>query len=267
LHDVTVAKGEGETSSVSQISSIEELMEVLAPVTADGREVWYRGHRDQSWLLQASTFRTQVHRDNESSMLARFRQEAAATGLPYDFDEWGWITFAQHHTLPTRLLDWSQSPLVALYFACERPRDADDAAIEPDGEFFLLHPHDLNDDAGDADGGHPRLLADEDTKLRDYLPGRDAQNKSKPRAVIAPLLFDRIRFQAGTFTVTQLPSASGDEQPLRQAKSLQSFMVPEDQKDTLRAQLDVLGFNEVSIYRDLDRIAQRIRAGNIRRGR
>lgn len=237
-------------------------MRVLGPITADRREVWYRGHRDQSWRLEASTFRSERHRTGERAMLARFRQEAAAAGLQYAFDDWGWITFAQHHALPTRLLDWSQGPLVALFFACEIGSDPIETGIEPDGEFFVLHPNDLNVEAGDNDGGHPRLLADGDTKLKDYLPGKDAENPSKPRAVVAPLVFDRIRFQTGTFTVAQVPTATSVVEPLRKAQALQSFIVPGDAKPDLREQLDALGFNEVSIYRDLDRIATRIKNGH-----
>ena len=111
----------------------------------------------------------------------------------------------------------------------------------------------------DDDGGHPHLLSNTDSTLKDYLPGRDGENKRKPRAVVAPLIFDRIRFQTGTFTVTQLPPPTAAQEPLRKARSLQSFTVPGACKTTLREQLGVLGFNDVSIYRDLDRIAKRIK--------
>lgn len=191
-------------------------------------------------------------------MLTRFRQEAAAAGLPYSFDEWGWITFAQHHMLPTRLLDWSQSPLVALYFACEPGDNREDT----NGEFFILKPNELNQDAGDDDGGHPRLLADSDNRLKDYLPGNDSGEASRPRAVVAPLAFDRIRFQTGTFTVSQQPIPPREPEQLRKSPRLISLEVPAGAKRLLRQQLESLGFTEVSIYRDLDRIATRIRNGH-----
>lgn len=253
---------DGDETVSPTIGSVGSLLDVLTSITSDGRELWYRGHRNCTWGLEASVFRPEYRHSDERAMLARFRQEAAAAGLQYAFDTWGWITFAQHHALPTRLLDWSQSPLVALYFASGSEPTAAKTGVEPDGEFFALDPNDLNAEAGDDDGGHPRLLTDSDSKLKDYLPGKDAENRSKPRSVVAPMLFDRIKFQSGTFTVAQLPAATAEQEPLRGARGLQSFIIPGDTKQRLREELDALGFNEVSIYRDLDRIAKRIRNGH-----
>ena len=195
-------------------------------------------------------------------MLARFRQESAAIGAPYAFDEWGWLAYAQHHRVPTRLLDWSQSPLVALYFASEEP--AGRPALEPDGELFLLHPSALNTAAGDNNGGHPRLLAESEQKLHDYLPSRNNE-PSMPRAVIAPLSFDRIRFQTGTFTLEQRPSGRDGDEPLRDSNAIQRILIPGPSKAGIREELEILGFNEVSIYRDLDRIGKRIADTGARR--
>lgn len=236
-----------------EITSVQDLMDVLGPITSDGTERWYRGHRDKNWQLTASAYRSKNLREAEQAMLARFRQEAASMGVQYGFDEWGWITFGQHHRLPTRLLDWSQSPLVALFFACENG----DQTAETAGEFFILNPSALNIAAGDADG-HLRLLSDNDTDLTKYLPGADAGYRQNPRAVAAPLLFDRIRFQAGTFTVEQTPRSTNDE-PLRTSSAVQQFLIPEAAKVEIRAQLETLGFNHATIYKDLDQIALRIK--------
>ncbi|WP_261167292.1 FRG domain-containing protein [Microbacterium sp. Marseille-Q6965] len=245
------------TSKPPEIRSVEDLVAILSTVTADGVERWYRGHRRQDWQLSPSTFRNDDHRENEETMLARFRHEAAATGLQYGFDDWGWIAFAQHHELPTRLLDWSQSPLVGLFFAVEEPDAAHKSEDSRDGTLFILNPTKLNRDAGDADG-NLRLLSSSDEDLDKYLPGKDGGIQKTPRAVVAPLLFDRIRFQAGTFTVEQKPRRA-DPEPLRGSAAVRAFNIPGAAKPHIRTQLDALGFDESTIYRDLDRISQRIK--------
>jgi hypothetical protein len=49
-------------------------------------------------------------------------------------DEWEWLALAQHHGLPTRLLDWTYNPLVGIYFSVESESDS-----LADGKLFALH--------------------------------------------------------------------------------------------------------------------------------
>lgn len=95
------------------------------------RSQWaYRGTGRAAWDLVTSLHRAVGDKVNlESPMLRNFRKYAYRSEL-HAFSEWHWVTLAQHHGMPTRLLDWTFSPYVALHFATANPAHADhDGAI------------------------------------------------------------------------------------------------------------------------------------------
>ncbi len=77
----------------------------------------FRGDSDARYALQTALSRVGPDCARiEAHLLRNFRKYAFGT-IPRDDSTWSWLALAQHHGLPTRLLDWSFSPYVALHFA------------------------------------------------------------------------------------------------------------------------------------------------------
>ena len=121
---------------VQTIQSVSQFVEVIASGDTDRRErldgnvssgTFYRGQSDVSWLLSPSLYRTGLF-SQERALIAeiqRIRPEEFEGGSRFDR-----LVKMQHYGLPTRLLDVTTNPLVALYFACED--------TEKDGSVFMF---------------------------------------------------------------------------------------------------------------------------------
>ncbi|MBN2555887.1 MAG: FRG domain-containing protein [Anaerolineales bacterium] len=90
----------------------------------------FRGLSRADYPLETSLFRLcKGHADLERHLLRNFRKYAHRDIVEQD-SLWYWLSVAQHHGLPTRLMDWTFSPYVAMHFATARTEKFDvDGAI------------------------------------------------------------------------------------------------------------------------------------------
>ncbi|WP_217201701.1 FRG domain-containing protein [Streptomyces buecherae] len=235
---------------IGEITNVEDLMQVLASFGGPETQ-WYRGHSDISWQLIPSLARKREWIESEILMLKKFKQNAIPRLVGPPAGEWDWLFLAQHHGLPTRLLDWSENPLIGLYFASESDEDAD-------GRFWILRPNDLNEKSSPGSPGI--LLFGQDDLLDTYLPeeAKSPRPTQPPVAAVAARSFGRIVAQSGTFTICH--RSFEPLEGVHAGTCLASYSVPLARKAFIREQLKTLGINAMTVYPDLSHLAEYVRS-------
>jgi len=221
-----------------KIKTIGELLEKLGAIRKKNATVWFRGQSVASWNLQPSIMRRPNSPDNEIVLLKKFKQHAVPLTERVPDREYDWLFLMQHHDVPTRLLDWTESPLVALYFAVAEKKDLKHK--NKDAAVWCLYPHVLNELAGirmQPESDIPSF--GHDSVLDDYLPSRTmgiTTAQRQPVALLAPRQFRRLHVQQGVFTIFHRNVTPLEDIKDRNGKQphILKFVIPCSAKEKLR---------------------------------
>jgi hypothetical protein len=260
-----------------RVKSIEEFIGTVRDIRdrwdrndpSDYSEIWYRGVKDAELLLLPGAY----WRDpcDEVSLVLSFRALAPMLVQREPEDDWDWYFLMQHYGLPTRLLDWTESPLHGLHFALNEEREDLTPCV------WVLDPTALNYTAqGDKhEIVYVPLDSDTDLAFTKWLPpfcgraiephtfAKDDRYKFEsnrwPLAIYAKRTNPRIFAQRGVFTVhgseeipleaLQISNSLNDERLAR-------ILIDPAAITKMLADLYVLGFTTTQTYPEPESISK-----------
>jgi hypothetical protein len=242
---------------IKTTETFSDFLTEIERISEANSSIWFRGNSNQNYSLSPSIYRGDYQPKYEQSFQTKFKSRALPylTNRPVE-NYWEWLFIMQHHGVPTRLLDWSSSALVALGFAIMfRGEDADtDAAI------WCLNPISLNE--------RTRVVLTPEDKIPDISVNQNAQASFKidaaaradyPIAITGPLNNKRIAAQKGTFTLFPNTHKFNLEDKDEAHNFLTKIIIPNANIESFKKQLYYLGMTESTIYPDLNNLALEIK--------
>jgi hypothetical protein len=256
-----------KTPTTHTVTSVSHYIEVVERFTKEWFTAetswgpWFRGQSDATWTLQPSMYRYSPLRRSIRAVEDEIRQEfivrAPSLGLERPQNSWEWYFLMQHCGAPTRLLDWTENALIALFFAVKggKAKNDHDAAV------WILEPWKLNKSVVNiaevlAPGAESGMVVKHADRYKDWLPERYSNPKSLkenfPVAIYPTHFSRRISSQRSCFTIHGSDINGFDHLPNKFRPYLIKVIIPGGKRRSIEKSLSVAGVDEVTIFPDLD---------------
>ena len=226
------------------VTTIAGLSELVESQFKDDKltTVLYRGHGAASFVLRPKVGRLSPPANsakktvNEVLMLELFRRQSTDRVEVAAVNDWELLAIAQHHGLATRLLDWTRSPLAALYFCVRNEHETRDSR------------------------GRPRC---EDAEILAWRCPKEDLSKPLPECgplkikgqvrYIPRIVTSRLRAQSGVFTADPAPMLE-----FKPDGKIVRIRVPYAHRKALKDSLFRHQIHEGTMFPDLDGLARHI---------
>lgn len=221
-------------------------------------EPFFRGHAKHSWALQPSLFRYSRSMSDPRQVIVdegRIYWRVVRLGshlLPKIKSSWDTLFVMQHHGMPTRLLDWTESFGTALWFALNECSGSDPCVwmldqyqlneLESGHDALYLPDYDFTPEKGYASGYEPYVV---DIGSRTFA---DFPHRIVSIAGVSSI--PRLHSQRGVFTLHRDPAFAADSDPALRS-CFQKVTIPEVLVPQAREYLAVAGINSFTIFPDL----------------
>lgn len=254
---------------------VKNLIDFLAAVKRVSKKdgvTWFRGQSNRSYKLTPGLYRHPkiseqkdthaVAQNLERELLERFKNQS----VPYvghkflHEDQWAQLFFMQHHRVPTRLLDWSYSPLIALHFALSKTERIDK---ETDCAVWTLSPEDWNKAALAHQGAPAKIYGTDSVEVKSYKAGEAFKMQTSDAIAIEGIHNSpRIVAQQGGFTIFGSTTSCLEDQFINVKYPndvLSVITIKAADIQLIRQELIEVGILETTVYPDLEGLASRLK--------
>jgi FRG domain-containing protein len=243
---------------------LKRISQLQQEMTPNGSAPWFRGQRDSAWKIHSTlhrhvkrqidesavpfsdSARKSFLRDEYKSLYRRFLSDAWPLLDARERSDWGVVFSMQHYGLPTRLLDWTESFICALYFAHLNRQPQDEAAI------FVLDPSKLNKLSVQREG---LINLDDDPspsiiKTNDWHPKYLTPDGDLSTIAVVPIYTNpRMIAQRAKFTISGDSFDPPEEHPALK-DAIEKIVLPPDTFDDVEAYLELNGIDAFNFFPD-----------------
>jgi len=218
----------------------------------------YRGLSDKNYDLKTSLIRLGGQFwEPERHLIRNFRKYSQLGDTDQGYSDWKWLTIGQHHGLPTRLLDWTYSPFIALHFATANIQQYDKDGIVWCVDFVKAHeeiPEVLKEQQQYA-GSNAFTVG----MIERAASSLDVFDKLTDDTFVLffepPSMDDRIVNQFALFSVISNAKASVDSWLYSHPDMFKRIIIPKEIKWEIRDKLDQANITERVLFPGLDGLA------------
>jgi hypothetical protein len=242
-----------------KIESLADFVSMISGTLRSDDTYWYRGQVDISWALIPSALRDSDPQVLEKSVrLFREFQRIAEAKLdrpPADADFLKWLQLAQHYRIPSCLLDWTESPLAALYFACLQSTTI--------GGVYLIRSTFLPKPSVEEINSRIKLDLEKTEKIgRKRSKNIVTKGRIKADRVLGihPVWnSERLVAQRGMFTLHGLNSRELKDSKM---KELQVIPILPEHKQMILKELQAIGVDDFSLFPEMDKMTEYLKRRN-----
>jgi len=187
----------------------------------------FRGQSDELWTLTPKAGRETFSKVSDADSFGHWKRRALSYLERENYSEWELLAIAQHTGLPTRLLDWTHTPLVAVFFAVIDNHQKDGALYVYKPKFYITD--------------EKKMPFDLDTEIGLFQPTTSS---------------NRLANQYGYFTIHKNPGTALDD--TTKDGYLEKLIIPVNLKLELTHMLNQYGINYLTLFPDLEGLSRHL---------